>query len=384
LHILFAAQYYFANPDMVKLSTELARRKHRVSVITSFRKIDRCRSKEGISIIEIKPLFKVPGIPYVISTPFSSIYKFVREEEVEVIHALMDYSLNADSAAIVARLTGVPFIYSIQGIGTRNYHPLINATANLYDLTVRRWVAGRAKKIFLLSKKLFPHWCGKLGIRKGQIVVLPSGVDYTYFDPNRPEIKRQALQIRRKFKIEKSFVVGFVGRLVPAKGLTYLIKAVGQLQSKYPGIVLLVVGAGSERAKLETMTRGLKVKTIFAGWQAESAPYYAAMDIFVLPSLFEGLPNVVLEAMSMEKPIVATNVGGNADLISSGTNGFLVPKQDHLQIAFALEKLIQDGNLRKRMGVVSRQKIMKSFSWNVIVPKIEKVYCTIAKPKDAD
>lgn len=372
------AEYYFANPDFVRLSTELARRKHRVSVATSLRVVDKHLHEEHVNIFEINPLITIYSIPHSLSFPFSGMYKLVREQEVEIIHALMDYSTNTALAALVSKLTDVPFVYTVQGMGTRTNRLVVDALAECYDWTIERLVASRARKVILLSKSLISR-ARKVGVKDNASVVIPSGVDHNRFNSERPEVKSEATNLRNKLGIKSDdVVIGFVGRLVPAKGLSYLFSAIKQIESEHPNMVLLIVGDGAYSSNLEMMAQSLKTKTIFVGWQPNTAPFYAIMDIFVLPSLFEGLPCAMLEAMAMKKPLVATNIGGNPDLIVNGKNGFLVSVRNHQEIASALEKLITDSDLRVQMGTVSRQMIEKSFVWEEIAQKVETVYSEIA------
>lgn len=325
-------------------------------------------------MFETSPWITVESLGYPISLPFSKIYEIVREQGVEIIHALGDLSINTASAAFVSRITNVPFVYTIQGIGVRTDNLLVDALVELYDRTIERLVARTARRVILLSKHLMSR-ATKLGIKKSNAVIIPSGVDTNYFDPQRSEVKKKATTLRNELNISSNkTVIGFVGRLFPVKGLPYLISAVKQIEHEHPNIVLLIVGDGPQRADLEMMAKDLKAKTIFAGWRTDTLPYYAIMDIFALPSLFEGLPNVMLEAMAMKNPVVATNVGGNVDLIIDSENGFLVPVQDYQGIASTLKKLIEDAGLRKRMGVINRKIVKQTYSWDMIVPKVEKVY----------
>ncbi|MFX1487141.1 MAG: glycosyltransferase family 4 protein [Promethearchaeota archaeon] len=379
--MLFVSQRYFANPDFVRLSTELARRGHRISVATSLRSVDSKSNNNSVNILEITPLITIHSIPYSVSFPFLKMYRVVREQRVEIIHALMDYSTNTASAAAVSKMMNVPFVYTVQGIGTRTDHLFVNAVAEFYDWTIERLIARVASRAILLSKSLVSR-TRKVGIEDSRSVVIPSGVDLDHFNPRRPEVKKRAAVLRNELGISSNnIVIGYVGRLVPAKGLSYLILALKHIEREHPDIVLLIIGDGPEKANLERMAKDLKIKTVFAGWQSDTAPYYAIMGIFVLPSLFEGLPLVILEAMAMGKPVVATNVGGTADLIANRKNGFLVPVRDHERIASALKELIEDSNMRIRIGDINRQKVKKNFSWDVIVPKVEKVYNTLQNPR---
>ncbi len=373
LRILFVAQHYFANPDFVRLSVELSRRKHQVSVATSLRSVDKQRSETGIDLLEIEPFVRIYSIPYTLSFPFSKMYNFVQKRGVQLIHTLSDLSTNTASAALVSRTTGVPLVHTIQGIGVKTDSPLVNGMIDLYDWTVERQVAKAARKVILLSKRL-AFRAEKLGVNKDRRVVIPSGVDYDYFDSERPEVQKKAASLREELDIGEDVVVGYVGRLSLRKGLTYLLQALRKIQREYSNTVLLVVGDGEERRNLEMIAKKSEIRAVFAGWQKDVLPYYAVMDVFVLPSLFEGLPNVMLEAMAMEKPLVATDVGANPDLVADGRNGFLVSVRDHEQIASALKRLIENPDLRKSMGVTNRRIVEKFFSWDKIVRQIEKLY----------
>jgi len=102
--------------------------------------------------------------------------------------------------------------------------------------------------------------------------------------------------------------------------------------------------------------------------------YYAAFDVFVLPSLQEGLSHSLLEAMAMKKPAVATSVGGNVDVIRNGKNGFLVFPYDFKSLSSCIKKLVNDNKLRKRIGTLNRKTVEKRFSWENTVSKFEDLY----------
>ena len=374
MNVLFVAEYYFANPPFIQLSKELVKRKHNVSVITSFRNVDRkAINEEGIRIFEITPFVTIYKIPRALSFPLLRTRKIIREQNIDIVHAPNDYSTNVTVAALIAKATGKPFVYTIQGPGTRTGHLLVDSLVHTCDLTVGRWLAREAQKVVLLSKSLIST-TEKLGVKQSKIAVIPSGVDITHFDPERPEVQRKVSQLKDKLAIDDKIIIGYAGRLYPAKGLIYLFSAVKKIRDKHSDIAILIVGDGAQRKELETISRDLKVKTIFTGWQSDLPLYYSLMDIFVLPSLFEGLPNVLLEAMAMKKAVVATKVGGIPDVASNGENGFLVPACDVPQLAFALEKLIEDDTLRAKMGAMNRQKVEACFLWSKTAEKVEKVY----------
>jgi glycosyltransferase involved in cell wall biosynthesis len=374
LNILHVAEYYFANPDFVRLGRELAKRGHHVSVVTSIRPMDKPEQVKNIRIFEVKPWVTLYKLPHTVSLVPSKIYEIAKQQDIDIMHLLNDLSTNAAFASFTSSLTDIPFVYTIQGPGTKLGHPLVDAIIWAYHQTVERWIVNRAKKVILLSKSLMPT-AEELKVEKNRMAVIPSGIDAMYFSSQRPEVKEKAERLKDELNIDgKSVVIGYVGRLTPVKGLGIFFSAVKQIQDKHQNIIILIIGDGALRNSLETIASKLKVKTIFAGWQLDALPYYLLMDIFVLPSFSEGLANVLLEAMSMGKPVVATNVGGNPDIVQNGENGYLVPVGNSKKMALALEQLIENDKLRAQIGITNRQKAEKDFSWTTSVERIEKVY----------
>jgi len=374
LNILFVSEYYLANHDFVKLSVELAKRKHSVSVVTSFRNFDKREFGEGVQVFEIKPFTTIYSVPHSLSFPLLKISRLVEALGIQVVHGLMDYSTNTAVAFLVSKAAKIPFVYTVQGMGTRTERVVVDTLAELYDWTIERSISQNAKKLILLSKSLVPR-TRKLGIPDENVVVIPSGVDCVQFDPERQEVREKATVLRSNLHISHNdFIVGYIGRLVPAKGLPYLLEAVAKIKRTNPNLVLLLVGEGTEKVNLQAMADDLGIRAHFVGYQTDTLPYYALMDVFVLPSFFEGLSGVVLEAMAMEKPIVATNVGGTSDMVCNSKNGFLVHPRDFEGIASALEKLISQDDLRLNMGKVGREIAKKDFQWDNIVDRVETVY----------
>jgi glycosyltransferase involved in cell wall biosynthesis len=376
MNLLLAAEYYYANPDFVRLGSELVRRNHNVTVATSLRAFDRTPKRNPVEICEIKPFVTIYRLPHLLSFPLLQLGKLVKSKKIDIIHAVNDHSTNVAVASLVSEATGIPLVYTIQGPGTRTGHPLVDTVVATYDLTVERWIAKQAGKVILLSSSL-NSTAEKLRVNDSKVTVIPSGIDSVHFDRDRPEVKERAMQLRNELDINGKVVVGFAGRLVPAKGLTYLFSAIKQIEKKHPNIVLLIVGEGAQRGELETLASQLRIRTVFAGWQADMLPFYALMDIFVLPSLFEGLSNVILEAMAMKTAIVATNVGGTPDVLSNGENGFLVPAKNVSRLASALKTLVRDEALRTETGVKNRLKVEREFQWSRAVEKVEKVYSDV-------
>ena len=186
-------------------------------------------------------------------------------------------------------------------------------------------------------------------------------------------------------------LVGAVGRLSPEKGYDLLIHAIDRLVRDGIDVGLVVVGEGKERGRLEALAAelGLEDRVRLPGFSADAIPWYEAMDAFGLSSHREGLPNVVLEALSMEVPVVATRVGGVPRLIRHGENGLLVEAGSVGQLTGALETILSDRSQSERLSHEGRHTVTTRYSFESRMEKIAKLYDDLlardgARPSVAD
>lgn len=378
MNVLMTTEYYFGNPDMVRLSVELASRGHQVDVLTSyspsFYQFDKHEGVRGINIFEANPHIDIVSLPYTVTLPFRQVTKIIKQRRIDVCHSVMARATNSVAVSFIAKKLGVPHVHTVQGIGTQTGRLHVDLIAKVYDRTVVRFLLKSANKVIVLSKSL-TEFAVKSGANPERIVVVSSGVDCSFLDPSKSEAVDGAYEVRKKLGIRSdSIVVGYIGRIVPVKGLKYLVLAMNILKKKHPNAHLLIVGDGFEKAELQRMAKELGLNAYFAGWAKNVLSFYAAIDIFVLPSFFEGLSNSLLEAMAMGKAIIATKVGGNKDIVLDGKNGFLVPTQNPHAISLKIDKLIESAQLRKTIGQFNRETAVKEFRWEKTVSKIEQVY----------
>lgn len=171
-------------------------------------------------------------------------------------------------------------------------------------------------------------------------------------------------------------MIGIVSKLWDGKGHAVLINAFKKLKKEIKNVRLLIVGEGylyDELVRIVDMHR-LKDSVQFTGFQVDVPEIIATFDVAVLPSFFEGMGRVLLEAMAMEKPVVASRVGGIPDLVEHGINGFLVSPGNVEELTGALKKILGDKRLAVRMGKEGRKRVKEQFSADVMVHSIEKVY----------
>ena len=205
-----------------------------------------------------------------------------------------------------------------------------------------------------------------------KFTVIHSGVnleDFSKSFDNNKELKKEL-----GIPITDS-IVATVGRLVEIKGHRYLLDAARLVLNKIANVTFLFVGDGHLMTELisHASALGIKNKAIFTGWRSDVAQLINTFDIFALPSLNEGMGRVLVEAMAMGKPIVASNIGGIPDLVKDGSNGILFPPRDVDAMAEAIIKLLLDRELAMKMGKEG-ERISLNYDTGVMVKKIEGLY----------
>ena len=183
--------------------------------------------------------------------------------------------------------------------------------------------------------------------------------------------------IRERLGVPKdAMMIVAAGRLSPEKGHKYLIEAAVQVKRKRTNVFFVFCGDGPCRRNLEAQARVLGVgeMCLFPGFRRDLPEIFQAMDLMVLPSLSEGLPNVVLEAFSSSKPVVATAVGGVPEVVEDAVNGLLVPPERADLLANAIERCLESPELMRQMGDMGRKKVTSAFTFESQTRKIEAIY----------
>ena len=200
---------------------------------------------------------------------------------------------------------------------------------------------------------------------RSQMMKVSDGSDWHKFDIARLGVDTSHFVPGSFRETPQCFEILCVGRLVGAKGQRILIEAVHCLVSAERSVHLTLVGGGPDRAHLEELVRDLELSghVTFAGAinQDHIQAYYHAADIFALASFAEGIPVVLMEAMAMQIPCVATNINGIPELIHDGADGLLVSPSDIDGLAAAIDRLIQDATLRKDLGAAGRERIIEAY-----------------------
>jgi len=215
----------------------------------------------------------------------------------------------------------------------------------------------------------------KLGIPASKLFTIYNGIDPLTWRKNSKRVARESLNIPIN-----TVVITCVANLKPLKGHQYLINACEILKKKHPDFLVLFVGGCIFESQTEKQivsqihSSGLDNTIRLLGARSDVAVILDASDIFVLPSLWEGLPNVILEAMAKSLPVVATNVGGISEVILNDGTGFLVPSKNAQELAYAIGKLMDDPEMRERFGYAGRKRLEEKFSLNAEIDEMDKFF----------
>ena len=294
---------------------------------------------------------------------FRMLYSILTSNPFDLVH----------SHGYFADIIGAPAAKVLKISHISTCHGFISNDRNLVLYNRLDQIALRfSDKIIAVSEQIKDD-LKRSGIRKSKISVIQNAVQTIHkaenYEENRRK-KRLALAIK-----DEEFIVGYVGRLSDEKGVQYLIEA-GMLLMETGPCKILIIGDGPKRKELEDMVKmkGLEGNIIFTGFQTNIEEWMPSLDIFVLPSLTEGTPMALLEAMSFGIPVVATRVGGVPRVIENGINGILVNSSDSKAIAENLKILFHDPFLRKRIAKEAVDVVEKKHNIDDWCREIETQY----------
>ena len=287
--------------------------------------------------------------------------RVIREHGINVVQT---HGYQANTIGFFLRLLGgLPWIGFAHGYideGARN---------RLYN-RIDRLVLRRADRIVAVSESmkalLIRH-----GVAAHKIRIIHNAVE-----PSDPALTESAHEARRRCSLTQAQkVVGVIGRLSPEKGQMVFLRAMEKAAPSLPDVKALIIGDGQDRPMLEGFCRekGLSDQVAFLGHQERIADYYRLLDLLVLPSLTEGLPNAVLEAMSFGVPVLATAVGGVPEVVHDG-NGVMIPPNDPEALAERMIELLRQDELRRAMGLKGRNSLHPRFTPGKRVERIVGLY----------
>jgi glycosyltransferase involved in cell wall biosynthesis len=290
--------------------------------------------------------------------------RFLRQQRTDVVH---NYLLRANAiGSIAARLARVPVVLcSKRGCHERRGLELALARMGNW-LADRVTVNAEAVREFVHANERCP---------KKKMIVIPSGVDTDRFRPLAGDGFKARLGLP-----EDRPVVGVVTRMRVRKGVEEFIRAVGRVRQAHPEVHAVIVGEVDLDDTLQALVRnlGLQNHLSLLGRCSDMPEVYAAFEVFVLSSHDEGMSNAILEAMAMEKPVVATDVGGTGEVVRNGHSGLLVAPKDPEALAVAISEMLAQPARARQMGRLGRRIVEDRFSAHAMVRQMERMYLDLA------
>jgi glycosyltransferase involved in cell wall biosynthesis len=291
------------------------------------------------------------------------LYRDMRTAKYDIVHT---HGFKADIwGGLIAKLLGVPVVIST--LHNQEWY-LRNPLARLLE---RFFALHIFDRIIAVSEgiKRFAEQAGKLP--KEKISRIYYGIDAPALKPDKGR------DIREEFGIDKGApLIGCVGRLTEQKGHRYLIQAAKKVVEKFPEAKFLIVGKGGLEKKLRRLAGnlGLNSHIIFTGFRKDVYSIIDSLNLMVMPSVWEGLGLVLLEAMAMGKPVVAANTGGIPEIVQDGKTGILVKPGDADSLARAISRLLEEVALARKMSDTARLSVQEKFSIGRMVGAIDKIY----------
>jgi sugar transferase (PEP-CTERM/EpsH1 system associated) len=351
VHVVYSFSIGGLENGLVNLLNRMPAQRWRHAVVSLTRVSGRFAERVQRSDVEFIELDKRPGH---LLRDYPRLYRLFRRLRPSVVHtrnlAALEAVVPAWAARVPVRVHGEHGWNWEDPEGRRRRYRYVRG---LYRPFVSRYVA--------LSRHLEEYLEHQVGVPPQRVSQIYNGVDTERFRPAQPRERIAGCP----FVHPDDFLVGWVGRMDPVKDLPNLLQGFARAaQSAASRLRLVLVGDGPMRPAVERLVRenGVSELVWFAGERSDVAQLMRGLDCFVLPSLGEGISNTILEAMATRLPIVATRVGGNAELIESGMTGLLVPPRDSDALARALLRYSSDRALARRHAKAARRAAQARFS----------------------
>lgn len=320
--------------------------------------------------ILLLPLFIFDSIRIV-----ARLSMYVRKNSIDIIHSQLPESHIL--AVLVSAITGCKAVVTVQN---NNIMPFNRSAPvrNRLRKSAMNFFFSKADMVLAVGNDV------KKNVEKdmnysGNLKIVYNAIDYDRFT-----VTYDTQQLKKNLGLsKKSKVILCIGRLVPQKGQNYLIDAASRLIGRYPTLKILLLGDGPLEAELKAKTEALRLgKNInFLGLRSDVPELLSLCDIFILPSIYEGLPLVVLEAMAASRPVIATNVEGTRELVSDGVEGLLVSPKSADHLAEAIDNLLSNPDAAQAMGNNGRKKVYNTFRLEQMVASTEAIYSSLMEGK---
>lgn len=342
---------------VTRLAEGLVRRGHDVGVTSIFKLGPVADLLEASGIrVSLKPALglRTNLLPLNLS-------RWFRELRPDVVHIHSGAWLKAARAAWLARIPRV--IYTMHGF---------DGMLPWYEPLLERWAARHTSLTVAVSDAVVPYLTGKVRVDPAKLRVVINGIDVERFRP-----AAATGNVRRQFGLgEEDIVIGHVARFVPVKNQALLVEAAAAVFEQEPRAFLALVGDGPLRPDIEAHVKrlGIERRVGFLGRVSNLPALYRDFDMFVLSSYSEATSMSILEAMATGVPVVATSVGGTAELLAGGNAGILVPTEDTRALADAMLGLARSRESRERIGEAARRRVEEEYTERSMIDAYERLY----------
>jgi len=361
--------------------------KHEITIVqpgrsSRFAKEHSKRTDDKIETIFF-PAFFLRNISYNIPNLLSEIKilsKLLSEARYEIIQAYDQSYLATVAPVLIKKRYKVPIVLTTDNLAGYSWFygdAFVDVVAKSYTYSIGKWMLNSYDRlVFLYTKAL--NEIEKFGVPRNRVCSIPNGVE-----PERFRLDSDIDDLRTELSVaDDEKVLLFIGRLAKVKRVDILIALTKSLIKEGFKVKTILVGDGPDRKLYEKLASSTANNVIFVGQvpRTEVHKYYPLADVFVLPSLSEGLPQVLLEASAAGKPCVATDVNGTSDIIVHGETGYLVERSNIDAYRRYVKVLLEDEDLSRRMGGKAAKFVKENFSWDIVVDRYEKMYEDIVNP----
>jgi len=307
------------------------------------------------------------------------LVQFMRQHRPDIVHS---HAFRADFwCGVAGRLTGVPLVVNtIRNHDSQVFRMERSFVVGKTAAGASRLATTLADTVVAVSAGVADYLITEQRVPSSKIHVIRNGFDFGQLTENRPS--RSTL--RAQFGWQRhDVVIGTLAVLKPRKGLAYLVQAARTVLEVYPHARFFIAGEGPDRSTLEAQIAhlGLREHVRLLGQRDDPLALLEAADIFVLPSLFEGLPRSLLEAMALAKPVVVTDIGGSREVVRHEETGLIVPPRNPGSLAQSLSRLVASPEERRAYGEAGRLAIDQKFSARRTALAHEAVYGTLEQRK---
>lgn len=303
---------------------------------------------------------------------FWDIWSVIKRERPDVVH--LHSPKAAGLGALAARLLRVKkIVYTVHGWTFNEDRPFFQKTIIIFASWLTMILAHHT---IILSEREYAQTLYFPRIKNKILLIMP-GMKPPIFmsiDGARQYVSKSANIDLTELK--KMFVIGTIAELHPNKGLIYLLNAIEQVSKDHPNIICIIMGDGESRASLEQIIKDRKLENHvkLLGYVNEAVHYLKALNVFILPSIKEGLPYALLEAGFASLPVISTTVGGVPEIVEDMKSGVLVQPKNNRELAHSISFMIEHPNMRRQYGAALRESVVQKFSLEKMVSGVEKVY----------